>query len=191
MTIYDRPRRFLNSHLGAVIVITIFIALIAVISVRAIQVLRQAATGAVIRVPADFPTIQAAIEAAKPGDIVQVSAGTYSENLILNKPVTLVGETFDQVNPANNLSILDGGGGAATISIPAGLTQMPTVRGLVIHHGVDGIQATSPFIAEFTLSILPGTWFLIRRVAEGSTAAIFISTRQTMPFAWITSIVPF
>ena len=149
MTIYERPRRFLNSHLGAVIVITIFIALIAVISVRAIQVLRQAATGAVIRVPGDFPTIQAAIDAAKPGDIVQVSAGIYNENLILNKPVTLVGETFDQVNPVNNQSILDGGGGAFTISIPAGLTQMPTVRGLVIQHGVDGIQATSPFIAEF------------------------------------------
>ena len=131
MRIYQRPRRFLNSHLGAVIVITIFIALIAVISVRAIQVLRQAATGAVIRVPGDFPTIQAAIDAAKPGDIVQVSAGLYSENLILNKAVTVVGETFDQINPVNNQSILDGGAGAATISIPAGLTQMPAVRGLV------------------------------------------------------------
>ena len=149
MSFYERPRRFLNAHLGAVIVVTIFVALIAVISVRAIQVLRQAATGVVIRVPGDFPTIQAAIDAAKPGDIVQVSAGIYTENLILNKPVTLVGETFDQVNPVNNQTILEGGTTAAAISIPAGLTQMPTIRGLVIQHGVDGIQATSPFIAEF------------------------------------------
>jgi len=86
---------------------------------------------------------------AKPGDIVQVSAGIYNENLTLNKPVTLVGETFDQANPVNNLSILDGGAGAAAISIPAGLSQMTTVRGMVIQHGADAIQASSPFIAEF------------------------------------------
>lgn len=149
MTTYGTPRRPLNSQLGAIIILTIFIALIAVIGVRAIQVLRQAATGAVIKVPGDYPTIQAAIDAAKPGDIIQVSAGLYNENLTLNKPVTLVGETFDQVNPVNNQSILDGGAGAAAITIPSGLTQMPIVRGLVIQNGVDGIQASSPFIAEF------------------------------------------
>jgi len=67
MTLYERPKRFLNSHLGAVIVVTIFIGLIAVISVRAIQVLRLAATSAVIKVPGDFPTIQAAIDAGEAG----------------------------------------------------------------------------------------------------------------------------
>jgi hypothetical protein len=149
MTMYERPRRFLNSHLGAVIIVTIFVALLAVIAVRAIQVLRQAALGAVIRVPADSATIQAAIDAAKPGDIIQISAGVYNENLTLNKPVTLVGETFDQVNPVNNQTVLDGGGGAVTILIPTGLTQMPTIRGIVIRNGADGIQATSPFIAEY------------------------------------------
>ncbi|HET9910227.1 MAG TPA: hypothetical protein VFQ23_26515 [Anaerolineales bacterium] len=149
MTIYRTPRRFLNSHFGAAIIVTIFVALIVVISVRAVQVLRQAATGAVIKVPGDYSTIQAAIDAAKPGDIVQISAGIYNENLSLNKPVTLVGESFDQVNPVNNLSIINGGSAAPTIVIPAGLTQMPTIRGLVIQSGIDGIQATSPFIAEY------------------------------------------
>ena len=149
MTTYETPKRPLNSQLGAIIILTIFIAVIAVIGVRAIQVLRQAATGAVIKVPGDYPTIQAAIDAAKPGDIVQVSAGLYNENLSLNKPVTLVGETFDEVNPVNNQSILDGGTGAAAITIPSGLTQMPTIRGLAIQNGMNGIQASSPFIAEF------------------------------------------
>ena len=149
MTMYERPRRPLNSHLGAIIVVTIFVAFLVVIGVRAIQVLRQAATGAVIKVPGDYPTIQAAIDSAKPGDIIQINAGIYNENLTLNKPVTLVGETFDQVNPVNNQSIVDGGSGPVTISIPTGLTQMPTIRGIVIRNGADGIQASSPFIAEF------------------------------------------
>ncbi|HKY54649.1 MAG TPA: right-handed parallel beta-helix repeat-containing protein [Anaerolineales bacterium] len=149
MANYETPRRPLNSYLGAVIILTIFIAILIVISVRAIQVLRQAAVGAVLRVPGDYQTIQAAIDAAKPGDIVQISAGVYNENLTLNKAVTLVGETFDQVNPVNNLSILDGGSGAVTILIPTGLTQMPTIRGIVIRNGADGIQATSPFTAEY------------------------------------------
>ena len=38
----------------------------------------SAAGAATLRVPADFPTLQAAIDAAADGDIVQVAPGTYS-----------------------------------------------------------------------------------------------------------------
>lgn len=37
------------------------------------------AEGATLAVPADYPTIQAAVDAAKPGDLVLVSPGTYHE----------------------------------------------------------------------------------------------------------------
>jgi len=43
-------------------------------------------------VPDDYPTIQAAINAADPGDIIQVASGIYPEDVTANKPVTLVGE---------------------------------------------------------------------------------------------------
>ena len=42
--------------------------------------------------PADFSTIQEAINAASPGDTVYVHNGTYYENVVVNKTVSLIGE---------------------------------------------------------------------------------------------------
>jgi len=42
-------------------------------------------------VPGDYSTIQAAIDAAAPGDIVMVAPGTYNEQVIMWKPVALQG----------------------------------------------------------------------------------------------------
>jgi hypothetical protein len=78
-----------------------------------------------------------------------VSAGTYNENLRLDKAVSLSAADYDEIIAVNNTTIIDGQGGFATITISAGLTQMPTVRGFVIRNGNSGIQAGSPFIAEF------------------------------------------
>jgi pectin methylesterase-like acyl-CoA thioesterase len=41
----------------------------------------------VIRVPDDYPTIQAAIDAASSGYNINVSSGTYFEHLIIDKPL--------------------------------------------------------------------------------------------------------
>ena len=53
--------------------------------------------------PADFNTIQEAIDAASNGDTVYVHNGTYIENVVVNKSVSLIGE-----DPAT--TIIDGGG---------------------------------------------------------------------------------
>ena len=45
--------------------------------------------------PADFHTIQEAINAANLGDTIFVSSGTYYENVVVNKTVLLVGENRD------------------------------------------------------------------------------------------------
>jgi hypothetical protein len=142
---FDRP---INRSLWGIVLIIICIILLGVAAgVWALTRREQAVN--ILRVPQDYATIQEAITAAQPADIIQVQAGTYNENVILDKAVTLTAETFDQVNPANNTTILNGGAGAATITIPPNLTQLPIIRGFVIQAGNNGIQASSPFIAEF------------------------------------------
>ena len=142
---FDRP---INRSMWAIAVIIICIVLIGVgAAVLALNRREQAVN--LIRVPDNYPTIQAAINAAEPADIIQVKAGTYTENLIVDRPVTITAETFDAANPVNNATIIDGGAGAVTITIPSNLTQMPTIRGFNIRGGSNGIQAASPFTAEF------------------------------------------
>lgn len=45
-----------------------------------------------IVVPDDYSTLQAAINAANPGDTISVKSGTYTENIIVNKTVSIIGE---------------------------------------------------------------------------------------------------
>jgi parallel beta-helix repeat protein len=48
-----------------------------------------------ITVPDNYPTIQAAINHALPGEIVFVRAGTYHEDIVVNKSISLIGENRD------------------------------------------------------------------------------------------------
>lgn len=43
------------------------------------------------RVPSDYTTVQSAIDAANPGDLILIAPGIYAENLIMWKPVQLQG----------------------------------------------------------------------------------------------------
>src|SRR5207237_8019488 len=47
---------------------------------------------ATLLVPQQYPTIQGAVNAANPGDIVKVSAGTYFEQVILKDQVDVRGD---------------------------------------------------------------------------------------------------
>ena len=60
--------------------------------------------------PADFHTIQEAINAANPEDTIFVRNGTYYENVVVNKAVSLIGENREG-------TIIDGGQKGAVVRI--------------------------------------------------------------------------
>jgi pectin methylesterase-like acyl-CoA thioesterase len=72
-----------------------------------------------LRVPEDHPTIQAAIQAAKPGDVIDVAPGTYPGAITIDRSVTIVGRDHDPADPRNNTTILDGGG-ATVVTVVRG-----------------------------------------------------------------------
>src|SRR3990167_2016782 len=79
------------------------------LTIIAVLVFYQSVQAATRIVPDDYPTIQAAIDAASPGDTIIVRPGTYFENLTLNKSVVLTAEFYDPADPTRNTTIIDGG----------------------------------------------------------------------------------
>src|ERR1043165_9448257 len=114
-----------------VIALVAIIAVLVLFGIRLINLSRPASSHLLV-VPDNYATIQEAIDAAAPGDIVRVRAGTYVGTGTLNKLSALGAECFDQISPLNNTTIIEGGATGRAILIPAGLTQMPAVQGFVI-----------------------------------------------------------
>src|SRR5215510_1647059 len=116
--------KFLGFPISPKTVVIMFFALIAALAVvfgaQAVATFDLQGGGNLIKVPGDYPTIQAAINAAGTGDIIQVRPGVYNENITISKPVSLVAESFDQVDPTKNTTVIDGGGRPTTITIPEG-----------------------------------------------------------------------
>lgn len=101
-------------------------------------------------VPDDCPTIQQAIDAASPGDTIQVKPGTYFENISIYKSISLIAQTFDADDPTKNVTIIDSGeeNQVSTILIPEGISPMPVIQGFVIRNGDDGIEVRSEAVIE-------------------------------------------
>lgn len=103
---------------------------------------------ATIHVPSDQPTIQAAINAAQPGDTVLVAPGTYFENINFEgKAITVTSSNGPSV------TTIDGGGLDSVVTLTSGEGNGSVLKGFTITHGnstfnAGGIQidSSSPII---------------------------------------------
>lgn len=89
------------------------------------------AAAATIDVPADQPTIAAAVAAAAEGDVIRVAAGTYFENGIAfgNKDLVLQGVSGAAV------TIIDGGQANRVFNLTGALTRATVIEGFTIRNG--------------------------------------------------------
>ncbi len=74
---------------------------------------------ATLRVPGDHKTIQAAVDAAKDGDVITVGAGDYRENVVIKKPLTLEAAKGQDAQPHPLPTITAADKGKPVISIIA------------------------------------------------------------------------
>src|SRR5690242_15536142 len=87
----------------------------------------------VIHVPADYSTIQAAINAAGNGDVIQVSPGTYTENLnFLGKAIQVTGLQ------GPTATIIDGNQAGSVVSFVSGEGPQSVLSGFTLQNGKAG-----------------------------------------------------
>jgi hypothetical protein len=87
-------------------------------------------------VPADFPTIQQAINASVNGDVVSVAPGTYAENINFNgKAITVMSQSGADV------TIIEGDNTNPAIRFNSGEGLTSKLIGFTIQHGFSSIEA--------------------------------------------------
>jgi len=121
-------RRFkLKKTSGTVIVL---LALLSIGTLGAMLIGKStAASPGIIVVPTDSTTIQGAIDMANEGDMINVKAGTYRENVVVDKSVALIGD-------GKNVTFIEGNRVGAVVTVRANNV---SISGFTIKNGTIGV----------------------------------------------------
>jgi hypothetical protein len=138
---------------------------------------------AIIRVPADQPTIQQAIDVANPGDLILVSPGTYFENIDYHGKAISVRSAR---GPAQ--TIIDGSSVGPVVTFQTGEGLQSALTGFTIQHG------NAPFGAGVTFSFASATITrnVFRNNAQGAAdlarrlAGIALRQSSSVTHSWLT-----
>ena len=105
-----------------------------------------------ITVPDDYPTIQEAINNANPGDPIFVSSGTYYENVVVNKSVSLIGESKES-------TIVEGSGAETVILVNADKVSVSgfEIRDIAFEWGIWGIVLNHSSNSRISGNVLKAT----------------------------------
>ncbi len=76
-----------------------------------------AARADILNVPKDFPTIQAAIDAAQDGDEIVLASGTYTAGILVDRTLSVTIRSTDPTNPLVVEQTIIAGGGRAIDAI--------------------------------------------------------------------------
>lgn len=119
-------------------------------------------------------TIQHAIDEAENGDWVDVRAGTYGENVTIDKPLTLIGPNGNAL-PGEPQAIVDGGSGTAIRPESHGIT----IRGMTVTAGATGtaIRTAGADVDELEIQgdIISGGSSGVRLEAGGEKISIVVN----------------
>jgi len=123
------------------------------ISMLAIGFNIQPTEAGTITVPEDYPTIQEAINHANEGDTIYVLSGTYYENVVVNKTVSLIGED-------KTTTIIDGMGIGTVLNLTVNNVKVVnfTIRNGSTAYPHSGIQAYNSSGIEISDNIISGSY---------------------------------
>jgi serine protease len=101
-----------------------------------------------LHVPADYPTIQLAIDAATHGDTVLVAPGVYVELINFNgKNITVASESGPDV------TIIDGSSSGSVVSFKTSETRAATLSGFTVRNGQTSFSGAGLYIANASPTI--------------------------------------
>lgn len=114
---------------------------------------------ATIEVPADHPTIQAAIDAAPPGALIRVGSGTFTGPLSIARPLSLVGA-------ADGTTVVTAGAGETAVTIRD--THDVKLAQLVVSGGEYGVLVEESRAVQIVASWIRDSSFVGIRISRSS-----------------------